>query len=660
MSPSILKKSIISLALLGALAACEGDNTYVTNVIEEVVEPEPETPAPEAPVYNEFKIGLLPDTQGGSDSEGQAHVAMHPMSELLKHQAAAGTNMVIALGDLTDNGSEVEFAEWRSVADSYKEQGIEFLPVMGNHETSYAYTYNWIENMKHFIPEDAVHMPSYEWVNYYVIRENVLIIGLAYYNLPIAFDWIKQVVLENEDKIEHIVVASHDGLIGAKYGQTREQIVDGTKGDNWVFDVQPKIRKFFAERDVIYVQGHEHQYQRSLISSQTALTTLPSSSTPTGGNYRMNTYTQIIAGNASYKGYEFRFGERDLVQMIVSQKNATNSSGSTHYDVNSSFLTFNQERVDYQSYFAEHTAHSNAAEEEFAADWHMSDKFSRTTNRCETVVYPNSILQDTRPVLVLSPEYKTNDCYANDGSYVSLVGGENNTFNRTDTRTRDMGITPGFSRAETLNDLMRLSFQWLFQYHESWSPNLNSSARVIPDYDNDEMIIPETTIDLKEHVTLSWMPADGTASDILIVSGTQNQTGVYQDDYGVTKDIEADTGLTLSQTDGSAKQAMVLPATATQSWDISNAVADAYAVSFTAPETIDASTVQLASYNNDWAAIAPAECVVTQAWDESFLTQTPSRDAACSDYPLVGYDSEFGNRWWVVLTADAELALINK
>ncbi|MDU0355956.1 metallophosphoesterase [Paraglaciecola aquimarina] len=660
MSLSNLKKSILPLALVGALTACEGDKTYVTNVVEQVTEPDPVPTETEKPAYNQFKIGLLPDTQGGSDAEGQAHVSMHPMSELLKHQAAAGTNMVIAVGDLTDKGSDIEFAEWRSVAESYKEQGIEFLPVMGNHETSYAYTYNWIENMKHFIPKDAVHMPSYEWVNYYVIRENVLIIGLAYYNLPIAFDWIKQVVLENEDKVEHIVVASHDGLIGAKYGQTREQIVDGTKEDNWVFDVQPKIREFFAQRDVIYVQGHEHQYQRSLISSQSALTTLPSSATPTGGNYRMNTYTQIMSGNASYKGYEFRYGERDLVQMIVSQKNATKSNGSTHYDVNSSMLTFNQDRIDYQSYYAQHTAQSNDQDQGFTAEWHLADKFSRTTNRCETVVYANSLLHDTRPVLVLSPEYKTNDCFADDGSYVSLVGGENNTFNRTDTRTRDMGFTPGFSRAESLNDLMRLAYQWIFQYHESWSPNLNSSARIIPDYANDEMIIPETTIDLKEHVTLSWTPAVDTASDILIVSGTQNQTGVYQDDYGVLKDIQADTGLAMSQTDSSAKQAITLPATATQSWDISNAVADAYAVSFTAPETIDPSTVQLASKDTEWTAIAPDTCVIDQAWDETFLTQAPQRDETCSEYPLVGYDSTFGNRWWVVLTADAELALINK
>jgi hypothetical protein len=63
MSPSIVKKTLISLAFIGALSACEDDKTYVTNVIEEVVEPEPDI-TPETPVFKEFKIGLLPDTQG--------------------------------------------------------------------------------------------------------------------------------------------------------------------------------------------------------------------------------------------------------------------------------------------------------------------------------------------------------------------------------------------------------------------------------------------------------------------------------------------------------------------------------------------------------------------------------------------------------------------
>ncbi|TQV70723.1 metallophosphoesterase [Exilibacterium tricleocarpae] len=650
----IIYRTLLVLAAAVLLSACNSSDKGNTRQA-----PAPTDPGASNPPVATFTVGLLPDTQGGTDTDGQAHVSMHPMSELLKHQAEAGVDMVLALGDLTDKGSTVEFAEWRSVADQYAESGIEFLPVMGNHETSYAYTYEWIKNMRDFIPEDATHMPGYEWVNYYVVRENVLIVGLAYYNLPVAFEWIKDVVALHEEKVEHIVVASHDGLIGAKYGQTREQIVDGTKDDSRVSDVQPKIREFFAARDVIYVQGHEHQYQRSLISAKTALTTYPSGHTPQGGNYRMDVYTQIMAGNASYKGYEFRYGERDLVQLIVAQKNATKSNGSTHYDVNSSLLRFTGKRVDYESYFSEHTASSNAPEEAFAADWKLLDKFSRTTDRCDTVVYANSILPETRPVMVLQPEYITNDCLGADGSYASLAGGMNNTFNRTDTRTRDMGYLPGFSRAETLNDLVRLNYQWLYQLHQRWSPNLNSAARVVPDYPTDILVVPETTVDLKEHVTLSWLPKQATASDILIVSGTQNQTGIYQDDYGVPKDIETDSGLALSQSDGTEKQPVALPETATKTWDISNAVADAYALVFTGPESLDSATVTLAQKDGDqWQPLSPADCIVDAPWSKAFLETSPARAAGCEAHPLVGLDKAFGNRWWAVLNRDIEVALV--
>ncbi|WP_305475487.1 metallophosphoesterase [Oceanobacter sp. 4_MG-2023] len=645
MTRSVLSVAIAAVTASG-LVACGSDD---------------DNSSPSESAYQPYKIGLLPDTQGGSDSEGQSHVAMHPMREVLSHQADAGVDMVIALGDLTDKGTTVEWAEWTSVAESYKDQGIEFLPVMGNHETSYAYTVEWIKTMRDYIPEDAVHMPGFEWINYYVIRENVLIVGLAYYNLPIAFSWIQDVIESNEDQVDHIVVASHDGLVGAKYGQTREQIVEGTKDDDWVYSVQEDIRDYFSQHDVIYVQGHEHQYQRSLITAQTALTTTSSGSTPEGGNYRMNAYTQIMAGNASYKGYEYRYGERELIQMVISQKNNTLSNGATGFDVNSSWLAFDNDRVDYQSYYSEHTASSNDADQAFSADWKMLDGFSRTTNRCDNVIYPTSVPEDTRPVLVFQTDYLSDICIADDGTVAQLIGGSNDTFNRTDTRTRDMEYTPGFSRAETLMDLTRLAYQWMYVYHESWTPNLNSAARAIPDEEENLLLIPGTTIDLKEHVTLSWTEkTSDTRSDILIVSGTQNQTGIYQSAYGAEKDIEADAGLDLSSPSGAAKSAVVLPATATQSWDMGTAVADSYGVAMTATDSLSGDDVVLASKTDTgWEALTSADCIYQGLWLESYAVTAPARDAACSGEPLVGYDAD-GNQWWTVLNSDAELALVSR
>lgn len=641
-----------SCALAGSLllAACgsDSDNNHTTSQTPSVTETT--TPQP-------FTLGLLPDTQGGSDASGQAHVALHPLSAVLQHQQQAGVDMVVALGDLTDKGSAVEWQEWTSVAEQYRKAGMEFLPVMGNHELNYSYTHAWVKTMRDYIPADAVHMPGYEWINYYVVRENVLLIGLAYYNLPLAVDWIEQTINATADQVDHIVVASHDGLIGAKYGLTREQIVEGTKDDDWVYSVADKIRALFSQHDVIYVQGHEHQYQRSLITRDTAQTTFPSGSTPAGGNYRMNAYTQIMAGNASYKGYEFRYGERELVQMIVAQKNATNSKGSDHFDVNSGLLRFNDQRVDYRGYFAEHSATSNAADQAFSADWQLHDQFSRTTNRCETVVYPNSIPAGTRAVMVFQPDYISDICLADDGSVARLAGGTNNTFNRTDTRGRDMEYLPGISRAETLTDLTRLAYQWLYQPHQSWTPNLNGEQRVVPNSSDNVLDIPETTIDLKEHVTLSWSPAtSATLSDVLIISGTQNQTGIYQGDYGETKNIESDPGLAGSTTDASlVKTAVTLPATATQKWDISDAVADPYALEFRAADNTPA---LLAQYHDaGWKALSRAECVIAQSWNVTFIDTPPARAAGCEDQPLVGFDAS-DHTWWTVLNSDAEIALI--
>lgn len=661
--PTLSRSLALSLVASSLITACSSDSESTQSITADPSNDSANNQATASPAST-FTIGLLPDTQGGTDAEGQAHVALHPMAEVLRHQTEAGVDMVIALGDLTDHGSTIEFAEWRSIADEYAAQGIEFLPVMGNHETSYAYTIEWIRNMHDFIPEDAIHMSGHEWVNYYVIRDNVLVFGLAYYNLPIAFEWIRQVVLEHEDVVDHIVVASHDGLIGAKYGQTREQIVDGTKDDDWVYQVQPQIRDFFAEHDVIYVQGHEHQYQRSLISAKTALTTLPSSSTPANGNYKLDAYTQIMAGNASYKGYEFRYGERDLVQMIVSQKNATMSDDIPTFDVNSSLLSFNGNRVDYESWFATHDAISNDADQEFDADWHLMDRFSRTTDRCGTVVYPDSIPEDTRPVMVLLPEYITNVCQGPQGSEARLLGGVNSTFNRTDSRTRDMSYTPGFSRAETLPDLVRLAYQWLFQYHESWNPNLNGPNRVIADAETQEMLIPETTIDLKEHVTLSWLPGStDTLSEVLIISGMQNQGGIYQDDYGVLKDIGVDEGLPGSSPDGEAKPPVTLPDYASRSWDINDGQADPYAVEFVMGgdnqgET-DTSVILARLLDGEWQPLTSTDCVVRTYWDDAYLDTPPERAEHCLTTPLLGQDPDEPNRWWAVLREEAELALIS-
>jgi len=266
-----------------------------------------------SPQTSILRVGVLPDTQGGG-----YNVAIHPMKAVLDKLEALGVDIVIPVGDLTDNGSIHEFEQWTGVAQAYRDRGIEFLPLMGNHEDSWAYSVEWVEYMKDYIPEDAVHMRGTEYLNYYVIRDNVMIILLRYYHLPVAFQWLRAEIEQHIDDIDHIVIASHDGLIGAKYGQTRETIVEGRRGNDRLINQWDEIRHFFARHDVIWMQGHEHMYQRSVIRAPLGVE--PESWMRADGNYRMPFYTQIVAGNASYKGYEFRYGERELVQAVIQHK----------------------------------------------------------------------------------------------------------------------------------------------------------------------------------------------------------------------------------------------------------------------------------------------------------------------------------------------------
>lgn len=633
----------------------KGDDTEAPGGEPEAPGGEPGTPA--TPERRVLKIGILPDTQGGGEN-----VSIHPMQAVLAKFESLGVDIVIPVGDLTDNGSTRELQQWTGIASRYRDRGMEFLPLMGNHEDSYAYMVEWIESMKDYIPRDAVHMTGAQYLDYYVVRDNVLIIVLKYYHLPIAFQWIKQVVEQHRDDVEHIVIASHDGLVGAKYGETREMIVEGVKGDDRLIHQWDDIRAFFSKHDVLWVQGHEHMYQRSVIKAPLGIDA--SSWRVADRNYRLPQYTQIVSGNASYKGYEFRYGERELVQSVIQQKMATLSNGSLAFDANATVLSFEGPRVDMEAYFAEHTIQNNeqGAKELEDPQWRLFDKFSRTTDRCERIVYANSIPASTRPVMVLDPQYWTNNCIAKDGSQARLVAGLNNTFNRVESTTRTLGWTPGFSRAESQADLMRLAYQFLFQYHESWTPNLNGRDRLRPSADESEVEVPETTIDMKEHVTLSWLEGAGdTASDILIVSGTQQQTGTFSSAYGAAKDIEVDAGLPGSQPDGSAKTPVPLPPRATKKWDIADAVSDSYVLQFTASEELQPSDHTLARHaDGKWQPLVTEGCMLEVPFGEGMLQTAPARPAGCEGQPLVGYDKSFGNRWWAVLDSDVEVALIRK
>lgn len=120
-------------------------------------------------------------------------------------------------------------------------------------------------------------------------------------------------------------------------------------------------------------------------------------------------------------------------------------------------------------------------------------------------------------------------------------------------------------------------------------------------------------------------------------------------------------GLPGSQPDGTAKQPHTLPAGASKDWDLATAVADAYALTFDAPEGSDVDSLNLGVRTAEgWQPLASADCLVEGPFDGGYLSTPPTRPDACADQPLVGIDPDHGRRFWAVLQQDAELALLRR
>ncbi|MBO1112063.1 metallophosphoesterase family protein [Bordetella petrii] len=613
---------------------------------DETTEPGTSEPAPEPETSKPLRVGVLPDTQG-SDSG----VAEHPMRAALDKLAEQDVDIVLMAGDLTENGTRGEYAQWRAIAADYTGR-MTLLPIMGNHDNK-GIDQDYFDTVSDLIPGDAQHMSGSKYKNYALVRENVLFINISYDWLPFAYDFVAGQIARHRDEVDHIILMTHNSLVGNRYGMLREKILEGylsEPSDVAFRDVYDDYRELFAANDVIYVAGHEHMYARSQIRDAT-----------------QRGFMQIVAGSAAYKGYENRYGEHEQVQNIVMLKVAGDASGSI--DTNVSVFDFHGDAVDYRAYYVAHTVFANEVGPKELADpqWRLFDRFTRTAARCDKIVYAASIPAGIQSNNIYDPGYRTSACGSPGGQSARILDGRNEIFNRYDTRTRGMAVEPGVTFANTNRELESLMYRYMFIRDESWRPNLNNSqrARVVNEGTPDEEVeIRETTIDLSKLVSLSWKSrAGGTLSDVLIVSGISGQTGIYTDPYGRLKDITADAGLPGSYGDGSelGKAAYALPAQATRDWELKPGASGghAYVLEFAMPQDARAENSLLARWDGgQWTALATAECVSGQPYQSAYLTGMPFDVAgSCAGGALVGYDAA-RKAYWARLQEDGQFAII--
>lgn len=623
-----------------ALAGCGGDSSSSRGGGE--------PPAPQP--ASTLRIGLLPDTQGGGNN-----VSMHPMRALLDFYAEQDVDLVLAVGDLSENATIGEYQQWRSVTDDFTDR-MTILPVQGNHDIKGA-DQDWYEYTADLIPADAVHMPGQHGKTYALVRDNVLIIAVSYGQMPFAYEFVRDTVQQHAGSVDHILLMTHNSWVGTRYGLVREKGVDAydiSASDQRFLEVRSDYNRLFAEHDVIYIAGHEHQYSRSVLN--------PDYNGP---------FIELISGNASYKGYDNRFGESEQIQNMVMYK--SNDSGATgSLDVNAAVFEITGDLMAYRAWFDTHTitANEDGMKELASPDWKLMDRFTRTAHRCDKVVFPSSIPPGNQLNMTHDKRYRTQHCESPNGDSARLLAGENNIFNRHDTRTRTNSITPGVSTAKSNMELLARYYRFLNIVHESYSPNLNNSQRVRlinVGTEDEEVEIRETTIDLKKLVSLSWTgkTAD-TLSDVLIVSGIQGQDGTYISARGVPKDITTDTGLTGSRGDGSenGKPPVTLPAGKVNSnWVLEDDErTDDYALEFVLPENLDPASVTLGRYDaasESWVPVADDTCVSALPWDDSFLSTPPADvDPGCASSLSVVTTGTA--HLWAKLDTEGRFALISR
>ncbi len=633
-----IRSGIVSLIAGSLLTGCLSSGSSDDN--DAVVQPpQQETRA--------LKVGVIPDTQGGGQNS-----SIMPMRALMEFYREEGVELLLLVGDMSEEATPAEYAQWRSVVDDYRDDFV-MLPVQGNHDIK-GTDQDWYDNVSDLIPADAIQMPGQRDKNYALVRGNVLIVSLSYGQLPFTYDFTREMIETYRDQVDHIIVSTHNTMVGSRYGNIRERVVeayDTSEGDQQFLLVHNDYRQLFAENDVIYVAGHEHQYLRSLIKG-----------------YYGGHYTELVSGSASYKGYDSRYGESELIQDMVMVKVNDGSSGTL--DVNASILTFTGDLVDYRSYYEAHTITRNedGMRELASPDWKLIDRFTRTAERCDKIVYPSSIPASNQLNMTHDKSYRTSSCASDNGFSARILDGENTIFNRYETRTRTTNFEPGVSTAKSNAGLAARYFRYLHVPHASYSPNLNNSQRVrlINEGTADEEVeIRETTIDLKKQVSLSWVAAhDGAKSDVLIVSGIQGQDGTFSSARGLMKNIQTDVGLAGSFGDGSekAKQPVALPAGRVNSnWILDDDErGDDYVLQFNLPSDADADSLSLARWNpaaESWQPVVGSECISSASYDASYLSGLPA-DVPGDCSTAAGMVTVGGGYAWARLDQDGAYALI--
>ncbi|PMH40599.1 hypothetical protein BCU68_16195 [Vibrio sp. 10N.286.49.B3] len=707
----MFKKTYLAMLTASLLTGCFSTSDDDKNTI---VDREGDQPR-----QYDMRIGILADTQGSGEA-----VSVNQLEGILDFYADNGITHVIAVGDVTNEASIAEYEDWTRLASRHED--MVFLPLMGNHETRNSdnngrdrfrdYMSPLIDqidgNIVHFDGGLGIGDDNYEFITYAATSGNTLMINIseATILLPGMLEWVTDQVEGRDASVDHVIISSHQPFAGPYRGGFAHSQAD-TLGSEFV----KPWTDLMAKHDVIFLSGHDHQYSRSVLYTDTLA--------ENGSHADSDFFHHIVAGNASEKSYYLRQGEFEQIQSWVMFR--TTMQGRTldannrrdewtdemvardelrpdQVQINASWITITDDLVEYEAYYDD-----LADSAEWLAgggDWKLFDRFTNTKDRCDKVIFPTSVASVSVEAGLIDTNYQMSDCYSSSGTMARLLDGENNVYNRVDQGLEGADYMTGSKGPLYRNNLPK----YLKHQAEITSGADNQSDR---DYqvDGTKMMgfnhpkgfelssgfaglttdvywFPHT-IDMKKLVSLNWSPAhQNTLSEVLDISGIQGQTGVYSNPVGYMLDITYDEGRPGTQIveggdptrlDVQNKQpldAALMRAKSpnrmheTRNMELDrdlrdgNLRADDFVIEFAVPAGLEADQVILAHLDssNVWQPLlSDYQCLSSQEYNSAYMNTLPSdlQGKGCNEELIVGL---YDGRFWAKVDFEGNFALVQR
>lgn len=328
---------------------------------------------------------------------------------------AEDVDMAIAVGDMTDLRTELEYAEWREwVAKPLEAEGIEMLAVRGNHEivdgrdwelwfsSEYNNTKKSLDNYnngvspyanhevghydqghklyteyvgKH-LPEGTVGYPGVSDLVYSYKRDNVLFVAVDVYASELVntsyrgtwdtfFPFIKAQIEENKHSVEHIIVIAHEAFATKKrpHQYDYDEYANYLAGDD---EVTPGVMGW----DVSQLGHLEQQAESNADLGEEVLAYFAANNVTylaghdhqysrsaihsVKGDKSSDFFMQMVVGNASWKAYNNRYGENPHYESLIAQANNVNAEKDKANGASFVILEIKGSEISMTNYFTEH------------------------------------------------------------------------------------------------------------------------------------------------------------------------------------------------------------------------------------------------------------------------------------------------------------------